>query len=210
MKNVIDHVDSLIEIAENIEPYKITILTGSNGAGKSLIRKIVGPRISEKLERDQNQNIVAQTSMQQRTESRPDFGALSGIMRDTDWSPTSLETIRKIKGLVKNCSDRYIVIDEPEIGMGEETVMGLIQYLNKTLKSLMKDNKCLGVMVITHSRLIVQHLKVDNFVNIDGLTKDKWLNRIVEPVDLEDLEERSNLVFREVQNRINANKEKKD
>jgi len=210
MKNVIDHVDDLIEIAENIEPYKITVLTGSNGAGKSMIRKILGPRIAAKLKRDETKNIVAQTSMQQRTESRPDFGALSGIMRDVDWSPTSIETIGKIKALIKNCGDRYIVIDEPEIGMGEETVMGLVHYLNKTLRNLIKNEKCLGVMIITHSRLIVRHLKADNFVNIDGLDKDQWVNRIIEPVDLDDLEERSNLVFREIQNRINANKEKKD
>ena len=46
------HVDRIIEIADSIEPGKLTILTGSNGSGKSVIRKLLPTRIQEKLGKD--------------------------------------------------------------------------------------------------------------------------------------------------------------
>ena len=38
-ENVSDHVDDIIDYSDKIKANEITILTGSNGSGKSLIRK---------------------------------------------------------------------------------------------------------------------------------------------------------------------------
>lgn len=210
MKNLTKHIDNLVNISASIEPYKITILTGSNGAGKSLIRKIVQRDLADKLSKNENESLVVQTSMQQRTESRAEWGALSGAMRDLAWTPTSMETYNKIKSLLQHGTDRFVIIDEPEIGMGEETILGLINFFNETLPKLIKEEKCLGVMIITHSRLIVQHLKADCFHNIDGMKKEEWLNRKVKPANLDKLQDRSLELFRAIQKRVDKNRKKKD
>jgi predicted ATPase len=202
-RNVGDHVDLIIELAEKVKLGEVTILTGSNGTGKSFIRKIVGFKLAEKKGGDKTKTFVSQTSMEQRTGTNADWGALSGIMRDVGWTPTSTETLGKIQNLMDDrFKDRYIVIDEPEIGMGEETVLGLVEYLNERLEELRKGN-FLGVMIITHSRLIVEHLKADSFINIDGLSREQWLTRKLVPTDLKDLEERSLIIHSEIQQRIN-------
>lgn len=203
-ENVSDHVDDLIELANSVKLGEVTILTGGNGLGKSFIRKIVGFKLAEKKSGDKTKTFVSQTSMEQRTGSNAEWGALSGAMRDVAWTPTSTETLGKIQQLMDDrFKDRYIVIDEPEIGMGEETVLGLVEYLNERIKKLRKGD-FLGVMIITHSRLIVKHLKSDAFLNIDGLTKQQWLDREIVSSDLKELEDRSLIIFREIQNRINA------
>lgn len=204
-----DHVDKLIDLAETPKLKEITILTGSNGGGKSFIRKIVGYKIAEREFGDKTKQIASSTSMQQRTASNPEWGGLSAIMRDSDWTPTSTETIHKIKGLLgvvdgKEDRPRYLIIDEPEIGMGEETVLALAEFLNKEFKRIGKMKNFLGALVITHSRLLVENLNHNSFLNIEGLSRDQWLTRKIVPFDLEELHERSLLIHSEIQKRINA------
>jgi Fe-S cluster assembly ATPase SufC len=199
--NVSDHIDDLIGVAESIEPYKVTILTGSNGIGKSFVRKIVGFKIAEKLGKDTSKSTVASTSMEQRTGSNPEWGAMAGIMRDLGWTPTSRETLNKIEQLLK-IEDRYIVIDEPELGMGEELVRGLIEYLNKNLTPDLN----LGVLIITHSRDIVNYLRHDKFINVDGMNVIEWLNREIIPMHFDELEQRTSLMFDEIRDRTSKTK----
>jgi Fe-S cluster assembly ATPase SufC len=187
-----DHLDKIIDIAKDIDPKKITILTGSNGSGKSMIRKI--------LSFDDIK--VASISMEKRAGLNMD-GAMGAFTHDTDWNPTSVETLHYIQSLVKQ-EDRYIVIDEPEIGMGEETVLGLVNFLNENLNKL-----SYGAMIITHFRVIVEHLKHDNFVNVDGLSHGDWLRRKIVAVDIEKLNKDSHELFLAIQKRINENKSKK-
>lgn len=212
-ENVSDHVDHLLEITERIELGKVTILTGDNGAGKSFIRKLSPYKLYEKKTGEKyvdQKTFVSQTSMEQRTGSNPDWGALSGAMRDIGWTPTSTETLHKIVCLLSDeFKDKYIVIDEPEIGMGEETVLGLVKYINNRVKSLKKKFDFMGILIITHSRLIVEKLKSDYFLNIEGMTKEQWLTRKLVPTDLNKLEEKSSIIFREIQDRINQ-KEKEN
>ena len=61
-----DHIDSIIDLVSEIPEGKISILVGSNGSGKSLIRKQLSGRFK-----------TAQTSMEQRTSSNPEWGGLS-------------------------------------------------------------------------------------------------------------------------------------
>ena len=182
-----EQIDRLIQIIESVPlDGKITILTGSNGSGKSLIRKQILFEISRKTGKEKGK-CVASTSLESRTSSNPEWGALSSIMQDDGWMPSSFETLKKIKGLL-NVKDRYIIIDEPELGMGEETVMALVNFLNESFSNL--DESILGVMIITHNRYIVSNLRHDHFANTDGIkTSEEWLNRELIPTDLEALSE---------------------
>lgn len=180
----------------DIEFDKITILTGGNGSGKSLIRKQIPFRLAEHLKLDEPQEAqrkMRSTSMDARTGSNPSMGALSGMMRDTEWVATSQDTLSNLQGLLnfeKNESDvQYILIDEYEIGCGEEVALALAFFINERLEDLMTNYNVKGALIITHSRIGVENIKADKFVNIEGLSKEEWLNRKIEPADLKKLDE---------------------
>lgn len=198
-----ERIKRIQDIMAAIEPNKMTILTGSNGSGKSLVRKQVCFNLARKLDLENTSGLIASVSMQLRTESQPFYGALSGAMHDCAWSPTSLSTYDLVKGLidsaVKSEKKKYLIIDEPEIGMSRESQLGFILYLQKRLPEIMDSTY--GLLVITHSELIVDALK-DNavFLNMDdeNCTADDWIMREVIPTDFEALDESSTELFKAI------------
>jgi ABC-type Mn2+/Zn2+ transport system ATPase subunit len=207
MKKKMDYarqIDVIRGTAKNVQPHKVTVLTGKNGAGKSLVRKLVGFYVAEKLGfSKEKSNIASSTSLQQRTELRSDFGVFSSIMHDEPDNPTSLEAFRRIERLLGVCKEdnkRFIIIDEPEIGMGEETVAALVNWLNKLLNPLSEN--CYGVLVITHNRYIVENLRGE-FLNLEGSNRDEWLNRKIVPTNLEQFKEDSSGLFSAIQDSMN-------
>ena len=186
-ENLEQHVDNLSDIMDNIPSKGITILTGSNGSGKSLIRNQFIFRLAQRagVEAKNFKGKLGSVSMQKRTESQPEWGAMSSVMHDTPWLPTSQNTLDLIDRVIET-SFEYIIIDEPEIGMGEEIVMALVDYLNDKFQK--HSDK--GYMIITHNRYIVEHLNSDYFFNLDGIkTKEEWLNRPLVKANLETLKE---------------------
>ena len=211
-KNINKHIDNIIDIANSIELNKVTILTGGNGCGKSVVRKLLTSIIKEKVEAIYNEEInsplVASVSMETRTASRPDFYALSSMMHDLPWTATSVNTISLIQNLCNSLLDkpsekikdkRFIVLDEIEIGLSEEVLLGLCEYLNDAFDKT-KDNT-LGVLIITHNRNVVKKLNHDKFLNLEGLTEGDWLNREIRPVSLDDLDEWSTALYSGIQKR---------
>ena len=181
------------------------ILTGSNGSGKSLIRKQLCFKIANKVDGADYRSITADVSMQRRTESNLNLGAMGGFMHDDPWNPTSLSTFQFIETLFntfnKNEGDkRYLIIDEPEIGMSKESQLGFINWFKKQIPSLLENT--LGVMLITHSELIVEQLKeLAVFLNIDSdCTADEWINREIIPTDFEKLAEDAHELYLAVLN----------
>lgn len=197
-KEVEEKYKKMQDAFEKIDLEKITVLTGSNGSGKSLIRKQTPFLMVEKLclkSYKDTKGMIKSTSMDARTSNRPEFGALSSIMNDTEWIATSQNTLHSISGLFnailkdKKNETLYLIIDEFEIGCAEETVLALAYYINENVEKIKNNTNVKGVLIITHSRLAVEKLKYDEFINIDGLTKDEWLNREIIPIDLKNLEE---------------------
>lgn len=197
-ENLNKHIDKLLDIIDEIPINKITILTGGNAMGKSLIRKQIAFHIQEELKKDSPKDLVASISMQSRTENRPEFGGLSGIMHDLPWNSTSDFTIHSIRQLLKS-TKRFIVIDEVEIGMSKEVQAGLCLYLNRILPDILKENY--GLLVITHSDVIVNNLNHDKFINIEGLSEKDWVNRKIIPVNPEDLEKWADELFLAIRER---------
>lgn len=199
-----EHINRLVQIMDEIEINKVTILTGGNALGKSLIRKQLPFHIVDKLKdvgiEQDIRHVVTSTSMQARTESRPDWGALSSCMHDMPWSSTSDSTIHMLDMLLKERDEkRYFVIDELEIGMSREVAIGTAMYVNNQLKNLLKISY--GLLVITHSADVVKTIKHDKFINIEGLSEEEWINRNVEPVDPKDIQEWANELFKRVEER---------
>ena len=206
-QDVKDAFNRLTDAFGSIEFDGITILTGSNGSGKSMIRKQFGFAMARELDLEpiEGHRLIMSTSMDARTGSNPEMGALSGMMRDTEWIATSQDTLDNLKSLFKSAEkvkDKYIIIDEFEIGCGEETTLALTNIINDSLYNLIKNKKIRGATIITHSRIGVANLVYDHFVNIEGMTKDEWLNREIIPTDLDKLEE--NELFSYIRDNGNA------
>lgn len=159
-----DKVRKLIEIIEDIDTEGISILTGSNGGGKSMIRQQFALKYKKGKIKNPNERKCKSISMQLRTSRNPAFGALSSAMLDNEASPTSLNTFDLIQGVfqasglykeskegeVEALSETgYIILDEPEIGMAEETVTALALWLFNCIELLKREK--IGLMIITHS-----------------------------------------------------------
>ena len=195
-----ENIKRLQTIMDSIKPNKITVLTGSNGSGKSLIRKQLCFRLSKKIENSDYRRLIAEVSMQKRTESVADWGALSTCMHDVSWVPTSCSTYDLINSmfntfLKEDSSKRYLIIDEPEIGMSKEAQMGLATYIINKIPDILKYTY--GLLIITHSEVLVDALKDKvEFFNIDkDCTAEEWLNREIVPLDLEELAKKSNELY---------------
>lgn len=193
-QNVIDKYNRIKETLKLIHLNKITILTGSNGSGKSLIRTQLPFLVRDYLNLNdvkETKGYICSTSMEARTKSVSDWGALSSVRHDTAWVATSQNTLSEIKNLfnsVRNSNYKYLVIDEFEIGCGEETILALSHYINSAIKDLLENTQLEGVLIITHSRIGVKNINHDIFLNIDGMTEDEWLNRDINPIDLDELD----------------------
>jgi len=198
--NYEQHIDTIGEIADRINLDKITILTGRNAGGKSLVRKVLRQNVMDKNRK--SKVFIPHASQELRTKSNPEMGALSGMAHDLEWLATSHNTISTIDKVIVDDAD-YIIIDEPEIGIGEELQLGLADYINEKLK----DRKC-GVLIITHSRTSVRNIKHDDFINLEGMSEDEWVNRTPEKISIEDFKKFSSDLFIAVRDRINTNKAK--
>ena len=176
-----------------------TIITGSNGSGKSVIRKSIRGKIEKEIGEEEvtrigKNRLIASLSMERRTSND---GIMNIFNSDTPWTPTSENTFHFIRGLLDNSNDCYVVLDEPEIGMSEEMQLLLCSYFNDRLAGL----RSLGVLIITHSRTIVKNILHDQFINLDGMTEDQWINRIpqVPAYTIEEFEEASHQLFLAIQ-----------
>lgn len=191
MKKVEEHFQYVSDIMNDIDLSKKTILTGFNGSGKSLIASQLQFRVKEEFKHN-----LIHTSMRLRTDTNPSMGALAGIGRDCNWLATSYNTISSIKttiNMVLKNNHKYIVIDEPEIGIGDELLLGLIDHLNERFDEF--TEKGIGCLIVTHRKDVVNMLKKDAFFNLGGLTEEEWLNRPITKKSIEDFEKESSEFF---------------
>ena len=189
MKGYLKYV---IDLAKGIDVSKKTLLTGKNAGGKSLIRKL----LTSIIKSENPKAVIVQVSQELRTSSNPDLGAMSSFAHDLEWLATSANTIACLKQVIKKKDiATFLIIDEPEIGLGEELILGVCDWLNQELQ----DSSC-GLLITTHSRLVVQNLNLcSEWINLDGLSKHEWLNRTPEKVDVKSFLEFSEAMRQQVQ-----------
>lgn len=201
------HIEKLLDIIENIKEKRITLLVGANGTGKSLIRKQLNVRFIKQY--NANRNMVRHVSQQMRTELRSDMGALACIAMDNPEDPTSMcsfDMIGKVTNYDMKEKDYYIVLDEAEIGMSEESVLGLCEHLKGVLPEWLENS--LGILIITHSSLLAEYIHSNfdcDFYNIGynsySQDFDAWKTREIKPTDFNWLKDWSLALFRRVNDR---------
>ena len=189
-----DYIDHIIDLLNGIQLHKVTVLTGRNGGGKSMMRKLLLQFLKSKDELQDKKYgedwLLSTVSMDDRAGIDQNHMMVFG--RDCEWLPTSENTFNNIDSVLKTHRDgvaKYIVLDELEIGMSEELQSGLATYLNDKILAL--GDTCLGVLIITHSIAMVRNLKYDDFINLEGMTDEEWINRKVIPISPSELLEKS-------------------
>lgn len=207
--NIDNHIDKLVDLIDHLSETQFSVLVGPNGTGKSLVRKQIGVRLYKKYK----YNALRHISMELRTGTFSELGALSGIFRDNDVEPTSictLDLIRKMKDNMGTTDDSnhkklFLVIDEPEIGMSRESQISIGQKLVE-YKDFIAQNH-LGMMVITHSDIILAQLvaaRFDfNYIGYDESHKSycDYVDRLVEPTDFDWLDKWSSALFIRIRDR---------
>ena len=192
-------IDNILSAIDQIQFGHVMVLTGENGSGKSLIRKLI-PRQLAGLNGGETVK-VASISMDTRTDLHAELGGAGAFLRDTPWLATSQNTFDLIKGIFNSVTDRFVVIDEPEIGMSDSLKMSLGHWLNQRLSDVLQKNK--AILIITHSKELVRQLTCEHtFINIQGKTEDEWLNETPELIDLDEWEERNQQMYRALQERL--------
>ncbi len=174
------HIDNLIDVCDRIKPNDVTVLVGPNGYGKSLIRKLLGDPNSELGK-------AASISMQRRTQPNHDFAAFSTLAIDDAETATSNSSFMLIDQLFKSTSKQYLILDEPEVGMGKEAILGLANWVDRKVEERKEKKDWNGMLVITHSDYLISNLKYDNFIDLNGLSFEQWKTREINPIDPEAL-----------------------
>ena len=186
------HIDRIGEIVRSLKEGEITILTGPNGYGKSLLRKLTGNLFSVK---------TASVSMERRTIPNHDFSAFSTLAIDKADDATSNATCNLVLDLMKE-KQRYLVVDEPEIGMGKEMLLGLIRSMERKIDEKKKEDDWHGMLIITHSEFLIENMKHDRFINMEGKTYDEWKNRDIVAIDPDELDDWCHAMWKAIENRL--------
>lgn len=135
----------------------ILVVSGENAGGKSLAFMVLGQLGRSFAKLDGHSLEVMDIGMGRRTES----GMMKGFMfGDEAIDSTGNISIKVMQTAVRTSRERggyhYLVLDEPDIGVGEGYHNAIGSYLSEYAAEL--PEKCLGFMVATHSRRIAQKL----------------------------------------------------
>jgi hypothetical protein len=135
----------------------ILVVTGENASGKSLAFLILNNLVRSFGKEDKIDVLVMDIGMSRRTRSGMERAFMFG---DEDLDSTGNISIKVMQSGVENSrtKDRYhyLMLDEPDIGVGEGYHTAIGQFLSDFATSL--PEKCLGLIVATHSRKITAKL----------------------------------------------------
>lgn len=189
-------LDNIFNALDKFHCGEVFVLTGENGTGKSLIRKV----LHQQLKKSDGEDVeIAALSMDLRA-GLGDGSGSRAFIADVDWSCTSENSLHNLKGILK-ATDRFIVLDEPEVGMSDSLQMSIGVWLSEKLQEVITRNK--GVLIITHSKPLVRSLSINHvFINMQGKSEEEWLNETLQLIDLEEYKAKNNALFKLLQKHL--------
>lgn len=186
---------------------RVCVITGGNASGKSLLRKLIYNEYQD------NKTELMHISQAARCRSGIVRGFMYGSEEDESTGFNSTKTILKLIQTANSRDNQYgILLDEPEIGCGEELQAGLGFRMMCAIKDSCKNmDTC---FVISHSKQFVQQLFALNPSHIhlmssphDYMSLTNWCKRDIVPLmDLEGLVVRNHAGWQFVQSIINKRK----
>ena len=196
--------ENILDALDQIKTGHVTILTGDNGTGKSLIRKV----LCSSLRNQENDDTIkiADISMEKRTGLHAGLGGGGVFFRDVEWVATSDNSLSFLYSLLNSAKDRYLVLDEPELGMSQDLQKSIGVYLSKRIPETMKENR--GMLIITHSREFVRSLSVEHvFVNLQKKSEEEWLNESAKEIDLDDFRKKCDALFNLLRDHLKSSRD---
>ena len=197
--------ENILDALDQIKTGHVTILTGDNGTGKSLIRKV----LCSSLRNQENDDTIkiADISMEKRTGLHAGLGGGGVFLRDVEWVATSDNSLSFLYSLLNSAKDRYLVLDEPELGMSQDLQKSIGIYLSKRIPETMKENR--GMLIITHSREFVRSLSVEHvvFVNLQKKSEEEWLNESAKEIDLDDFRKKCDALFNLLRDHLKSSRD---
>lgn len=196
--------ENILDALDQIKTGHVTILTGDNGTGKSLIRKV----LCSSLRNQENDDTIkiADISMEKRTGLHAGLGGGGVFLRDVEWTATSDNSLSFLYSLLNSAKDRYLVLDEPELGMSQDLQKSIGIYLSKRIPETMKENR--GMLIITHSREFVRSLSVEHvFVNLQKKSEEEWLNESAKEIDLDDFRKKCDALFNLLRDHLKSSRD---
>ena len=196
--------ENILDALDQIKTGHVTILTGDNGTGKSLIRKV----LCSSLRNQENDDTIkiADISREKRTGLHVGLGGGGVFLRDVEWVATSDNSLSFLYSLLNSAKDRYLVLDEPELGMSQDLQKSIGIYLSKRIPETMKENR--GMLIITHSREFVRSLSVEHvFVNLQKKSEEEWLNESAKEIDLDDFRKKCDALFNLLRDHLKSSRD---
>ena len=186
---------------------KLIVITGSNASGKSLLRRIVSNNGRK------NNLLVADLSHERRTTQDITRAFLYG---DENSDSTGNITASSLIGLFRTSAkwneNHLLIIDEPEIGLGEEAQMGMGIYIREKIESA--SDKLHNIVIFTHSRYILEELnKIDHHYHHVGneyKSIEEFNNRELFPLSPVQLNDISNSTFGVIDGILNRAKDERE
>lgn len=135
----------------------ILVVTGENASGKSLAFLILNNLVRSFGKEDKIDVLVMDIGMGRRTKSGIEKAFMFG---DEHLDSTGNISIKVMQTGVENSRSKdtyhYLMLDEPDIGVGEGYHTAIGEFLSEFASAL--PEKCLGLVVATHSRKITAKL----------------------------------------------------
>lgn len=190
------HVDKIVALGKEIQDGERIILVGPNASGKSLFRKLI---------RREKPLVIIHASMQLRTESRPDLGGLGCMLKDWPDDATSYSTLKNLQKSIASIRENCILhIDEPEIGFSLELQKGTGKWLRNKLEAIPNPQPVV-TLITTHSPYIASAFTDWKLIDLGfkHKTVSDWINREIQEVDPNEIEEKNLIMYAVIQIRIN-------
>lgn len=147
-------IPSALEIGSRRD---VLVVTGANASGKSLSFLVIS-QLARGLAKSEKFGLeIMDIGMGRRTRSGIERAFMFG---DEDMDSTGNISIKVVQTAVSTSRGRqgfhYVMLDEPDIGVGEEYHSALGEFLAGFSNPL--PETCLGFVVATHSRVIARKL----------------------------------------------------
>lgn len=135
---------------------KLAVVTGENASGKSLFVRVAADLV------DKQDTLPVSVSIRERTASGLSEIAdlrrvfMFGDEHEQSTGATSVQVVATAFRNVDRPKGAMLILDEPEMGLAEAYTRALGEFIGQQARDI--PAKCIGVLVVTHSRALVQGL----------------------------------------------------
>jgi AAA15 family ATPase/GTPase len=186
---------NVVEMSHCCNNSKLTVITGNNASGKSVLRKIISNKFYDsKIE-------FINLSLAGRCESGIVKGMIYGTETDESSGYNSTKSVfTAISTGLKRNNPFVIFLDEPEIGCSDELIAAFCIHIKENIE---KMSNLEHFFIVTHSKFLIESLLEFNPNHIhmskEYIGLHDWCKRKIIPSNFEDLKKHSHKLWSEIE-----------